>query len=267
MPKPLSPFLRYRAAINLLTAVILSLLVITLEKSPTMIVIRGGIQDASEYLYRPLLWLDTIFTIEKRYKDLQERHIKTQIELNQLRTLSEENKRLRRTLQFKELRGFEVIPANVLSNAGSHTISGLTIDQGAEDGVKLLAGVVDSRAQLVGKVVQVGPNTALVQLLNDKNFRVSVREMRSRNVGILSFSPRGGYEIKDVPKNASVIAGDSVVTSGFSDIFPEHVFVGWVSDITPVIEDYVKSVKVNVASDFNRLEEVFILTAENEEKK
>ena len=220
---------------------------------------RNVILDVSAYLYVPLQWVETLFTVEKDYHKLEQRYIQSQIELNKYKRLVQENERLRNMLGFKSERSFNVIPANVLSNVGNQTMSSLTVDQGSKDGVELLAGVVDAEAQLVGKVVAISPNTSLIQLINDKNFRVSVREMRSRNVGILSFTPRTGYVIRDVPKNAEVIAGDSVITSGFSDIFPEHIFVGWVSDISPVVEDYVKSVKIDLAADFNRLEEVFIL--------
>ncbi len=250
---------RYRPLVNLIAAIALSLLIIASNGTPAMNRTRGLILEASAYLYVPIQWVKTIFTIEKDYRELQQRHIKAQIELNKSRTLMNENQRLRIMLGFKGNRKFDVIPANVLSDVGSHTMSSLTVDQGSEDGVTLLSGVVDAQAQLVGKVVAISPNTALVQLVSDKNFRVSVREMRSRDVGILSYSLKTGYVIQDVPKNAEVIAGDSVVTSGFSDIFPEHIFVGWVSTISPVVEDYVKSVRVDLAADFNRIEEVFIL--------
>lgn len=234
-------------------------MIIAANGSPAMNRIRSFILDSAAYLYVPIQWVDTIFTIESDYRELQQRHIKAQIELNKTRTLVEENKRLKAMLGFRGDRKFQVIPANVLSDVGSNTMSSLTVDQGSEDGVTLLSGVVDAQAQLVGKVVAISPHTSLIQLVNDKNFRVSVREMRSRDVGILSYSLKTGYVIQDVPKNAEVIAGDSVVTSGFSDIFPENIFVGWVSAISPVVEDYVKSVRVDLGTDFNRIEEVFIL--------
>ena len=254
-----SPFSRYKALLNLIIALALSLACIASNDSPLLTMSRGAILESAAYLYVPVHWIKTLFTIEKNYRDLQQRQIKSQIELNKYKALARENKRLRNMLGFKGTKGFQVIPANVLSDVGSHTMNSLTVDQGSADGVELLSGVVDAQAQLVGKVVAVSKSTALVQLVNDKNFRVSVREMRSRNVGILSYTLKKGYVIGDVPRNAEVIAGDSVVTSGFSDIFPEYIFVGWVSEITPVIEDYVKSVQVDLASDFNRLEEVFIL--------
>jgi len=250
---------RYKPLINLVAAVGLSLLIIASNTNPLMVMVRGMVLESSAYLYVPIKWIETIFTIEKDYRDLQQRHIKAQIELNKSRTLLNENQRLRKMLGFKNEKQFNVIPANVLSDIGSQTMNSLTVDQGSEDGVTLLSGVVDSQAQLVGKVVAISPHTALVQLVNDKNFRVSVREMRSRDVGILSYTLKTGYVIQDVPKNAEVIAGDSVLTSGFSDIFPENIFVGWVSAISPVVEDYVKSVRVDLAADFNRIEEVFIL--------
>ncbi|NQT62369.1 MAG: rod shape-determining protein MreC [Candidatus Marinimicrobia bacterium] len=250
---------RYKPLVNLVAAIVLSLLIISSNGTPAMDRTRGFVLETSAYLYVPIQWVETIFTIEKDYRELQQRHIKAQIELNKTRTLVKENQRLRSMLGFKGDKNFNVIPANVLSDVGSHTMNSLTVDQGSEDGVTLLSGVVDAEAQLVGKVVAISPHTALVQLVSDKNFRVSVREMRSRDVGILSYSLKTGYVIQDVPKNAEVIAGDSVVTSGFSDIFPEHIFVGWVSAISPVVEDYVKSVRVDLATDFNRVEEVFIL--------
>ncbi|NQV42005.1 MAG: rod shape-determining protein MreC [Candidatus Marinimicrobia bacterium] len=250
---------RYTPLVNVLAAIALSLLIIASNGTSVMDRTRSLVLDGSAYLYVPIQWVKTIFTIEKDYRELQQRHIKAQIELNKSRTILKENQRLRSMLGFKGDREFNVIPANVLSDVGSHTMNSITVDQGSQDGVTLLSGVVDAQAQLVGKVVAIGANTALVQLMSDKNFRVSVREMRSRDVGILSYTLKKGYVIQDVPKNAEVIAGDSVVTSGFSDIFPEHIFVGWVSTISPVVEDYVKSVRVDLAADFNRIEEVFIL--------
>ncbi len=259
MAAPVSPLSRYKSLVNLLIAMALSLIVIASNGSKAITQVRSLVLETSTYLYVPIQWIETLFTIEKNYRELQQTHIKAQIELNKYKTLKQENQRLRNMLGFKGEKDFNVIPANVLSDVGSHTMNSLTVDQGSQDGVELLAGVVDAKAQLVGKVVALSPNTALIQLINDKNFRVSVREMRSRDVGILSYTLKKGYVIQDVPKNAEVIAGDSVVTSGFSDIFPEHLFVGWVSEISPVIEDYVKSVQVDLATDFNRLEEVFIL--------
>ncbi len=250
---------RYKSLINLMLAAALSLMIIAWEGNPILNKVRNLVLDGSAYLYMPIQWVETLFTIEKDYLELQQSHIKAQIELNKSRTMYLENQRLRKMLGFKDEKRFKVIPANVLSDVGSYSMISLTVDQGSADGVTLLSGVVDAEAQLVGKVVVVAPNTSLIQLISDKNFRVSVREMRSRDVGILSFTLKSGYIIQDVPKNAEVIAGDSVVTSGFSDIFPEHIFVGWVSEISPVVEDYVKSVRVDLATDFNRLEEVFIL--------
>ncbi|MEA3286275.1 MAG: rod shape-determining protein MreC [Candidatus Marinimicrobia bacterium] len=257
------PLSRYKALANLLVSIVLSLIIIASNTSTPVMKTRNLILDGSAYFYVPIQWIKTLVTIEQDYHELQKSHIKAQIELNKYKTFVKENQRLRDLLGFKGERSFNVIPANVLSDVGSHTMNSLTVDQGSADGIVFMAGVVDARAQLVGKVVAVAPNTALIQLVNDKNFRVSVREMRSRNVGILSYSLKKGYVIQDVPKNAEVIAGDSVVTSGFSDIFPEHIFVGWVSDISPVIEDYVKSIQVDLATDFNRLEEVFILKADD----
>ncbi len=263
MATSVSPISRYKSLINLILAIVLALTIIASNHTQPIKQLRNIVLETAAYLYVPIQWVDILFTIEKDYHKLQQNYIKSQLELNKFKTLSRENQRLRSMLGFKGEKSFTVVPANVLSDVGGHTMNSLTIDQGSTDGVQLLSGVVDAQAQLVGKIVFVSKYTSLVQLVNDKNFRVSVREMRSRDVGILSYTLKKGYVIQDVPKNAAVIAGDSVVTSGFSDIFPEHIFVGWVSEISPVVEDYVKSVQVDLATDFNRLEEVFILNQDD----
>ncbi len=166
MASSVSPLSRYKSIANLLASVALSLGIIASNGSPVIIQTRALVMEASAYLYMPFQYVETLFTITKDYRELQQEHIKSQIEVNKSRTLSQENQRLRKMLGFKGGKRFQVIPANVLSDVGSHTMNSLTVDQGFKDGVSLLSGVVDSDAQLVGKVVAVSDNTALVQTVN-----------------------------------------------------------------------------------------------------
>jgi len=221
--------------------------------------VRDAILDVTSYVYLPIEAIQNLVTLEKRYTTLQRKYVQARIELNRLRSVEKENQRLRRMLHFRTARKYEVIPAHVLSQAANQSLTSLTVDHGSEDGVHLLDPVIDAEANLVGKVIAVGKSTALVQILKDRNFRVSVRSLRSRVTGILSYSPREGFRLGNVPLNAPLMPGDSIITSGFSDIFPPDIFVGWVTDVQPELEGYVKSAGVRLATDFNRLEEVLIL--------
>ncbi len=250
---------RFRAAINLLLALVLSLLLIFNQEARQVQSIRGRLLDYASYLYQPIDWLDTVFTLKAAYAKLEKKYIKAKVELNRLEHLAVENERLRKALGFKRLSSFEVIPANVLSNAGSSLLTSVSVDQGAQDGVELLAPVVDANANLVGKVVALGEISSLVQLINDRNFRVSVRESQTRTIGILGYFDPGTFRIENIPSNTKVEVGDPVVTSGYSDIFPANIFVGIVHSAEPELEGYVKSIRVEIAADYNRLEEVFIL--------
>ncbi|HCW76925.1 MAG TPA: rod shape-determining protein MreC [Candidatus Marinimicrobia bacterium] len=250
---------RFRAVINLLVALGISLLLIFNQDAKQVQHMRGKLLDYAAVLYTPIQWLDTVFTAQKAYEDLAQRYIAAQVHINRLQSLANENNRLREALGFKKLSSFGVIPANVLSKSGPGLLISLSVDQGTKDGVEMLAPVVDANANLVGKVVALGDESSLVQLINDRNFRVSVREMRTRTIGILGFFDPGYFRIENIPFNTKVSIGDSVVTSGFSDIFPPNIFIGIIQMVEPELEGYVKSIRVEVASDFNRLEEVFIL--------
>lgn len=250
---------RFRAVINLLVALSISLLFIFNQDTKQVQHMWGKLLDYASVLYTPIEWLDTVFSVKQAYGELEQKYIVAQVQLNRLQNLAQENTRLRQALGFKKLSTFGVIPANVLSKSGSSLLISLSVDQGAADGVEMLAPVVDANANLVGKVVTLGDESSLVQLINDRNFRVSVREMRTRTIGIMGFFDPGYFRIENIPFNTKVTIGDSVVTSGFSDIFPPNIFIGLIQQVEPELEGYVKSVRVEVASDFNRLEEVFIL--------
>ncbi|MCG8608528.1 rod shape-determining protein MreC, partial [bacterium] len=88
---------------------------------------------------------------------------------------------------------------------------------------------------------------------------VSAKIQRSRVTGIITWSEGNQVVLAEVPKRSDVKVGDSVISSGFSTIFPEGLEIGRVSEIDEDTDGMFMRILVQPAVDFASLEEVFII--------
>ena len=115
---------------------------------------------------------------------------------------------------------------------------------------------------VIGKTIQIGENSAIVQSISDNNFRLSVRIMPSGAVGILRWYDTNVCKVYEVQKNVDINIGDRVITSGFSKIYPPKLPVGTVSGVYDERGSYQKVVNVNIQNDFESIQNVFVIISE-----
>jgi rod shape-determining protein MreC len=112
---------------------------------------------------------------------------------------------------------------------------------------------------VVGKTVSVGESSTIVHMINDVNFRLGVRFQKSRHIGVLEpMSDQMGV-VKEIPKTVDIEINEAVLTSGFSDIFPKGLPVGYVHKIQEIKNSIHKNVVIKFYVDINTLEEVFVV--------
>ena len=137
-----------------------------------------------------------------------------------------------------------------------------TINVGAQQGVEVGMPVVGGGAALVGRVAEVGPRTAKVQLLTDVESAVAALIQSSRVTGLVVGQPDGSLRMDYVPQSAedSVKVGDIVLTSGLGGIIPKGLVVGQVVDVQEAAAEMFQPVVVRPAVDFSRVELVLVIT-------
>ena len=64
-----------------------------------------------------------------------------------------------------------------------------------------------------------------------------------------------------------VKVGDTVVTSGFSNIFPKDVMVGVVEDFKPIPDQYFFKINVRLSTNFKKLRYVYIVSDLGKQEK
>lgn len=182
-------------------------------------------------------------------------------ENNRLKEYVYENQRLLKLLDFQERQAqrFTLLGARVIGRAPNSQSSILLVDRGAADGVKMNMVAV-SDAGVVGQVVSVGKNTSEILLILDREGAAGAIVQETRTPGVVEGSREdpGLLRMVDLPYNAQLETGQVVVTSGMGGIFPRGLPVGKIEKVEGSALDKFAVVRPFV--DFNRLEEVFLIT-------
>ncbi len=183
------------------------------------------------------------------------------LERERLLQFRDERERLRRLAEFKEEQTRKLVAAEVVGRDFDRLQTNLVIDKGTTAGLRERMPVL-SYGGLVGSLSQVFENTAWVQLLSSKNHPVSCLDKRSRVVGVLEWRHRNFFELKHVGAVEDVMAGDTLLTSGFGGTIPKGYVVAIVTHVGPASDGLSLRIDARSPVNFQALEEVFVMTEE-----
>ncbi len=155
---------------------------------------------------------------------------------------------------------FDYVMARVISNSVSEPYNYITINRGSSDGIKTQTGVV-SHNGVVGIVGVVGPHASRVISMLNPEMKLSCKIKGSEYPGTMTWDGKSVRHalLQELPKHGEYNKGDTVITSGFSSIFPEGVIVGIVEGKVQDASDNFTSLRVRLATDFSRLDAVRVI--------
>ena len=226
--------------------------------SPNSLLVRAKFLDSFSFISSPTMWIKTVIQLEDETQLLREKNLQLSLQSDEMIRSYEENINLKKLLEYKRDSNFDLIASKILNMGSSSNLSSITINVGSEDGISENLPVITPDG-LIGKTVLMGKKTTLVQLISDVNYRVSVRIFPSGSVGILRFLKDDICEIREVQKNANIKLDDTVLTSGFSNIYPPNIKIGKVIEIQDEIGSFQKMVKVRISSNIGSLLNVFVI--------
>lgn len=202
------------------------------------------------------------FNLRDNNEDLNRRNAALELEVLSLREQMQAiNERYGDTLaKFEPLRHYDFILARVVNNSVVKPYNYITINKGVADGVKPEMGVIDQNG-VVGIVNVVSDDYArLISLLNP-HFRLSCKIKGDESFGSLVWDgadPRFAV-LEELPRHSVYNKGDTVITSGYSAVFPEGLPVGIVEATNTSPNDNFFTLKVRLLSDFTKLNNVQVV--------
>lgn len=155
---------------------------------------------------------------------------------------------------------FDFVMARVIYNSISYISNYITIDKGSKDGIAPDMGVVSDKG-VVGIVSSVSKNMAVVIPVLNPKFNLSCKLKGSSYFGSMTWNGRSirYANLEQLPRHVEFAHGDTIVTSGFSTIFPPGVIVGTISSFENDKDDNFYSLEVKLSTDFTSLTNVRVI--------
>jgi rod shape-determining protein MreC len=160
---------------------------------------------------------------------------------------------------YEEKQRFAYIPSRVIHNSVYKQYNYMTLDRGKKHGVFRDMGVISDRG-LVGIVLESSNHFATVIPVINRDFRLSVKIKSNNYSGILQWE--GGSPLyamlTEIPFHVDLVEGDTLLTSGFSAIFPEGIQVGVIDSYTLDRGNFY-DIKVSLSTQFQSLFHVNVI--------
>ena len=166
--------------------------------------------------------------------------------------VKKENEELKRMLKVSSITDFEIVYATVVERNMTYFLNELTINKGANDGLKKNMIVVTNEG-VVGKIKDVNENTSKVKLLTSDS---DIMQVRINNKNMIMKSKNNKLIIK-ANKEDKIKIGDKVITSGLLDKTPQGVLIGIVDNIN--YENVGLSLEIKMAAHTDDLRFVAVL--------
>lgn len=179
--------------------------------------------------------------------------------LQQFNVLAKENKQLRELLQAPVRTEARKMVAELMAVDKNPYSQQVVINKGAIDGVYLSQPVIDNEG-IVGQVMEVGSTNSRVLLIADVTHAIPVRSLRNdiRFIATGSGTLNELY-LEHVPHSVDIQVGDTLISSGLGNVFPEGYPV---AEVTRVIRDESRPfarVIVSPLANLDRLRHLLLL--------
>ena len=158
------------------------------------------------------------------------------------------------------LEPFHIIDAQVISNSINQRNNHFTIDKGSKDGIHEGMGVISPHG-IAGIVDQVGEGYATAISILHSAARISASIKRNQFFGSLVWKEidPGHMILEAIPRQADILVGDTIVTSGFSFIYPKGIFIGTVERFWTEGGSNYYTIEVRLQEDIARLDRVYVV--------
>ena len=198
------------------------------------------------------------------YLTLKEKNERLKKENTRLRNLIQKNLEVDRD-SFKTQvdtnykQQYEIISAKIINNSVNKQHNYITLNRGKSDGIKPEMGVI-TRNGIIGVIRGVSEHFSTAISLLNPELKISSKMKESEFFGPLGWDGQN-YKfayLREIPLHAEISKNDTIVTSGYSSIFPEGIPVGYVEDFEEKGGRFYE-IKARLSVDFKQISEVYII--------
>ncbi|MFV0365199.1 MAG: rod shape-determining protein MreC [Mangrovibacterium sp.] len=161
---------------------------------------------------------------------------------------------------FNDTSRFHFVSARVVNNSFRRANNFITLNKGRSEGVSEEMGVIGPDG-VVGIITSVSANYSLGPSLLNSRWSVSTKIKNSKYFGTLAWDGKDPQyaQLHEIPFHVELYRGDTLVTSGYSDVFPEGIPVAVIDTFTHVNGANFLNISAKLLTNFQNLSYVTIV--------
>ncbi len=155
---------------------------------------------------------------------------------------------------------YQYLTAEVVDNSVTLRSNYIILDRGSKQGVAPDMGVIGASG-IIGIVREVSDNFCVVMSVLHKDTKISASVKKDGTFGQLLWNG-GDYrtaDLIDLPTHSKIAKGDTLVSSGYSYIFPAGLMIGTITDFRVEQGDHFYIIPFKFSVDFNALQYVYVV--------
>lgn len=244
---------------------------ITKQDSPVTRILSSALVPAQRAVTHTAVSVADTYNKYFRYDELKAENESLQQQVTDLKSQLEdaqaavtENESLREMLGVAERNTeFTYATAEVVGRTMDEWSSVLSIDAGSGDGLELNDCVVTAQG-MVGYISSLSDHAAQVTTILDSNMSAGARIVRTSEIAVAEgdyqLMTDGRLKVRYLNKDADVVVGDTVQTSGSGGLFPKGLGLGTVESIQTESDGMSNYAIIQPLVDISSLTRVYIIT-------
>ena len=150
--------------------------------------------------------------------------------------------------------------AKVINNSVNKQHNYITLNKGSRHGIKPDMGIIDADG-VVGVITNVSPNYSTGLSLLNRRLSIPAKITKNNYFGSLVWDGEhyNTADLKEIPFHIIVNIGDTVVTSGYSNIFPDGIMIGVIKKFDVESGTNFYNIKVELSTNFKTVKFVEVV--------
>lgn len=211
--------------------------------------------------YNKVTSISDYFQLNDENKELIEENVALKNRVHQLEQLIDTISETRVIDTTKFNQRYSYINGTIENNSYRSNYNFILINLGATDSITKEMAVINSKG-IIGVTENVSTNYTRVQSIINKKSKINARLLKSSvHFGSLEWDGKDYniVQLLDLPRQAIVKAGDTIITGGKSAIFPEGIPIGYVLDIEEGETSVTKVVNIRLFNDMSSLKNIYVI--------
>ncbi len=155
---------------------------------------------------------------------------------------------------------YQFIPARIINNSVNKQYNYVTLNKGRLDGIEPDMGIIGPNG-VVGMITNVSAHYSSGPSILNKRWRVSAKIKKNSYFGSLFWGGNDSQyaQLNEIPFHVELALGDTIITSGYSSIFPEGILIGVIEDFNHDSGANFYQVNVRLSTNFKTISHIEVV--------